>query len=83
MTNSIPNSRLAEIDAFIADLVNRARPVLAATPKHSRAAVIKEMQAGFERTYAVMLGQAGPRSEEAILITEKIRDALMGLCGPA
>lgn len=79
MTNSIPNSRLAEIDAFIANVVNRARPVLAATPKESRAAVMKEMRDGFERTYAVMLGQAGPHSEEAILITEKIRDALIGL----
>lgn len=81
MTNAIPNSRLAEIEAALPEFVNQMRPVIAATPHGIRAAVMSELQANLERTYAVMLGRPGPRSEEDILIVEKVRDALMGLFG--
>lgn len=79
---AMTEQRLAEIDAMVADLVAQVRPVLAAASPNARAAVRKEMEAGLERTYAVMLGQSGPHSEEAILIVEKVRDALMALSAP-
>lgn len=71
--------RIAEIDAMVADVTARAKPILAAASPNTRAALMKEMEAGLERTYAVMLGQSGPESEEAILIVEKIRGALMAI----
>lgn len=75
----ITKHRLAEMDAMVANLVAQARPVLAAASPGARVTVMKEIEAGLERTYAVMLGQSGPLSEEAILIVEKIRDALTRL----